>query len=253
MFQDQEKENERSVVSEIKEVPITMEHKAPHDLENSLGNAGLPRATIAASKEKPDGTPGSAANKTVLQQHVAFWDTNQDGVISPLDTWIGFRKLGFNLVICTFAAIAINGALAYATQKCWIPIIGNPFFNIYVDSIHKAKHGSDSDTYDTEGRFVPEKFEEVFSKYDRDNKGGISFKDIMEMIRSNANLFDIIGTLTAITEWGALYSLCSKDGIVSKEDVRTCFDGSLFYRMAEDTKEKHQKGVPIIKSSIKEE
>lgn len=32
--------------------------------------------------------------------------------------------------------------------------------------------------YDTEGRFVPEKFEEIFSKFDRSNKGGLSWDDI---------------------------------------------------------------------------
>jgi hypothetical protein len=76
------------VISEIKEVPVTMEHKAPRGLD-ALGNAGLPRAFIAPSKEVPNGTPDGPKNKTVLQQHVSFWDTDNDGVISPLDTWKG--------------------------------------------------------------------------------------------------------------------------------------------------------------------
>ncbi|CAB4485836.1 Caleosin-domain-containing protein [Rhizophagus irregularis] len=239
---------EKDIITEVDEAPETKERKVPKDLSDKLGNAGLPRATIAASKEMPEGTPGRPTRKSVLQQHVEFWDTDHDGVITPLDTWKGFRKLGFSLAFSAVAVGIIHGGFSYPTQKSWIPILGNPLFNVYVDTLSKAKHGSDSETFDTEGRFVPEKFEEVFSKYDRDNKGGLSLKDIKQVIRGNANVFDPFGWTSAVFEWGTLYLLCEKDGIVYKEDVRSCYDGSLFFKMQE-TEEKRQKGVPIIKSS----
>ncbi|RGB43761.1 Caleosin related protein [Rhizophagus diaphanus] len=239
---------EKDIITEVDEAPETKERKVPKDLSDKLGNAGLPRATIAASKEMPEGTPGRPTRKSVLQQHVEFWDTDHDGVITPLDTWKGFRKLGFSLAFSAVAVGIIHGGFSYPTQKSWIPILGNPLFNVYVDTLSKAKHGSDSETFDTEGRFVPEKFEEVFSKYDRDNKGGLSLKDITQVIRGNANVFDPFGWTSAVFEWGTLYLLCEKDGIVYKEDVRSCYDGSLFFKMLE-TGEKRQKGVPIIKSS----
>lgn len=40
----------------------------------------------------------------------------------------------------------------------------DPFFRIYIETIHMDKHGSDSGVFDTEGRFIPAKFEDMWSK-----------------------------------------------------------------------------------------
>ncbi len=37
------------------------------------------------------------ACRTVLQQHVDFWDFDHDGLIYPMDTYVGFRKLGYGV------------------------------------------------------------------------------------------------------------------------------------------------------------
>jgi len=241
-------------ITKVKEVPVTMERKVPHDLEESLGNAGLPRATIAATKEVPKGSSGKPTNKSVLQQHIQYFDTDHDNIIYPLDTWRGLRKLGFSIPYTALSVFVTHVGFAYPSQKSWIPFLGNPLFKIYVERIYKDKHGSDSESYDTEGRFVPEKFEEIFSKYDSDNKGGLNFNDVVSLIRGNANAFDPFGWMCAIFEWGTLYLLCAQNGIITKEDARTCLDGTLFFRMAE-SEEKRQKGIGInaVLKSLKEE
>ena len=38
-----------------------------------------------------------------------------------------------------------------------------------------------------------EKFEELFTKYDKDNKGGLSFYELIEMGRSNRKIMDPVG------------------------------------------------------------
>lgn len=40
----------------------------------------------------------------------------------------------------------------------------DPFLRIYLETIHAGKHGSDSGAFDTEGRFVPCKFEDMWTK-----------------------------------------------------------------------------------------
>jgi peroxygenase len=86
---------------------------------------------------------------------MAFFDPDQDGVVWPWDTYTAFRKLDFDILLSLFAVLMINVTFSYATLDSWIP---NLLFPIrYKARGYKLKHGSDSETYDTEGRFVPEK------------------------------------------------------------------------------------------------
>jgi len=50
----------------------------------------VPRAMEAVDADHPHGTPGYNNNGyTVLQQHIAFFDRNNDGVIYPWETFQG--------------------------------------------------------------------------------------------------------------------------------------------------------------------
>ncbi|CAG8497664.1 8124_t:CDS:2 [Funneliformis caledonium] len=216
-----------------KEVPATLDRKAPLHLKD-LGNAGSFSDCHVLASQRLESIPMVHLEKDpikpqILQQHVEYFDTDGDGVIGPLDTLKRTHELGFNIFFSIFVMTVIHGSFSYVTQKSWIPFFGNPFFNIYIDNIHNAKHGSDSEVLDTEGRYIPEKFEEIFSKYDRNNKGGLNFSDIAHMIYVNANVFDFFGWFSTILEWGTLYLLCAGNKrMISKEDVRTCYDVSYF-------------------------
>ena len=46
---------------------------------------------------------------------------------------------------------------------------------------------------------------------------------------------------SAQLEWKLLYSLCKdKDGLLSKENMRAVYDGSIFYRLEKKTSEKRR-------------
>lgn len=227
----------------VKEVPVTARHPPPADLEKYIPNPGMPRANKAISKENPNGSPNSVPVATPLQQHVMFWDFDGDGVIYPWDTYSGFRKLGFGYLISGLAPFVIHGTFSYPSSHSWIP---NPLFPIFIDRMHRTKHGSDSEVYDTEGRFVPQKFEEIFSKYDRENKGGISWRDIQEMVYTNSNVNDPVGWIAERLEWWTLYLLCKDErGIITKEKVRACYDGTLWEQIASEVaaKKAQKRGI----------
>lgn len=176
----------------------------------------------------------------VLQQHVSYWDPDGDGVIWPHDTYRGIRAWGWSILLSLIAAGIIHFGLSYPT--CPTFPIPDPFLRISLPRIHKANHGSDSLSYDNEGRFRPQNFEDFFSKYDRDNKGGLDAWDLLRAWKGQWMVFDFFGGTATFLEWLATYLLIwPEDGIIRKEEARRVFDGSIFQYKADQYAEKQRK------------
>uniref|UniRef100_A0ACD5TW76 Uncharacterized protein n=1 Tax=Avena sativa TaxID=4498 RepID=A0ACD5TW76_AVESA len=171
---------------------------------------------------------------SVLQQHASFFDRNGDGVIYPWETFQGMRAIGLGYPVSIGAAIFINLILSYPTQPGWIP---SPLLSIHIKNIHKGKHGSDSETYDTEGRFDPSKFDAIFSKFGRTRPNALTEDEMNSMLKDNRNMYDFLGWVAATVEWKILYKVGKdKEGLLQRETVRALFDGSLFERLQDSKK-----------------
>ncbi|KAI9826005.1 MAG: hypothetical protein M1819_007460 [Sarea resinae] len=228
----------------IPEQPVTAERSPYVPKEgDALIDAGTARATIAPSNESPNGaTDGNWAkeheHQTVVMQHMDYFDPDHDGVIWPRDTYNGFRKWGWSIILSLYGTFLINGFISYPTAPGILP---DPFFRIFVSRAYKGKHGSDSMSYDNEGRFVPQNFENIFAKYDRDNKGGLNWLDLIRAFNGQRLVFDFFGWSAVFFEWLGVYLLLwPDDGILRKEDVRGVFDGSIFQKKADEYQRKKE-------------
>ncbi|KAI4251636.1 MAG: hypothetical protein LQ352_004730 [Teloschistes flavicans] len=227
----------------IPQQPVTIDHK-PYipKYGDTLSDPGTARANLAVSNQHPNGTTRksyAAQNQhlTVIQQHVTYWDRDKDSIIWPRDTYTGCRDFGWSPMLAFFAALIIHFGLSYST----VPnlILPDPHFRIYVDRLYKAKHGSDSMTYDNQGRFRPQQFEDIFAKYDQGGKGGLDVDDLWIFWKDQRMVFDFFGWAACALEWVATYLLIwPADGILKKDDVRAIYDGSIFYKRAEETRRK---------------
>jgi hypothetical protein len=192
------------VVSSISTAPVTVERPAfQPSLSCPLQNAGTARANLAPSVRSPTGTTTDAyaskhAHETVLQAHCSFFDRSGSGVIWPHDTFISFYHLGFGIFLSLFSVVIIHSNFSYPTLDSWIP---DPFFRIYLKNIHMDKHGSDTLTYDHEGRFVPQNFEDIFEKH-AEGREWITIWEVARMLRAQRNLADPIGWGGALFECG---------------------------------------------------
>lgn len=173
---------------------------------------------------------------TALQQHILFWDQDNDGIIYPLDVYYGFRALGFN-VLFSLGSLLIPLFFSYATTLAhsYLP---DPRFRIYVGSIHKAKHGSDTGIFDVDGHFEAARFDAMFARYDTTRSGGLSAGEIWAMWKKNRCAADPAGWSFAFMEVWTTFLLLQRDGRVWRDDLMACYDGTLFWKISELEKEK---------------
>ncbi|KAI1655936.1 Caleosin-domain-containing protein [Daldinia decipiens] len=227
---------EPPVVSTIPSVKVTVERKPflqPDD-DQRLPHTGTARANIAATYEKPYGTTEDGwarrhRDKTVLQQHCEFFDFDRDGVIWPQDTFRGFHRIGFGIILSLVSAFIIHANFSYPTVSGWLP---DPFFRVFIANVHKDKHGSDTGTFDTEGRFIPQRFEDVFSKYGKGHDY-LTIWGVVDLLKGQRCIMDPVGWFGAFFEWLATYlMLWPADGKMRKDDIRGIYDGSIFYTLA---------------------
>ncbi|KAG4262374.1 hypothetical protein FPRO03_10604 [Fusarium proliferatum] len=225
-YSDALKVDPNSIIkTSIDAVPVTVERKPyqPGVDKPRLAHAGVARANLAATHERHDGT----TENDWAQRHQD--QTDHDGVIWPIDTFRGFYQLGYGIILSLISVLVIHGNFSYPTQSSLVP---DPFFRIYIDNIHKDKHGSDTGTYDTEGRFIPQKFEDIFSKY-AEGRDYLTIWDVSNLMKGQRLIADPIGWGGAFFEWLATYILLwPDDGRMMKEDIRGIYDGSLFYKVA---------------------
>lgn len=118
-------------------------------------------------------------------------------MVYPVDTFWGFYRLGFGVILSIAAVFIIHSNFSYPTQSSYIP---DPLFRVYLDNIHKDKHGSSSGTYDNEGRFVPQKFEDMFAKY-ADGRDYMTLYDVTRLWKGQRLIADPIG-------WGGSFFEC---------------------------------------------
>ncbi|XP_033132096.1 probable peroxygenase 7 isoform X1 [Brassica rapa] len=169
---------------------------------------------------------------TALEKHVAFFDRNGDGVIYPWETYHGFRALGLGRLPSAIAGLFINMGLSKKTRP------GKGFsllFPIEVKNSRFCIHGSVTEAYDKNGRFVESKFEEIFKKHARSHRNALTYKELLQLLKSNRDPGDFGGWIAAYGEWKLLYELCKdEDGLLTREAVKGAFDGSIFRKLEKE-------------------
>lgn len=165
-------------------------------------------------------------------------------IITPVEVYRGFRDLGF-CVLFSLGGLLINLFFSYPTTlgHTWLP---DPLFRIYTSSIHKAKHGSDSGTYSSDGHLRPSLLDEMFQRMDsnvaenetladmEDREASLGVGDLFRLHAKNRVAADPAGWSFAAMEWWTTWLLLQKDGRIWEKDLRAMYDGTLFWTIRDE-------------------
>uniref|UniRef100_A0ACD5Z484 Uncharacterized protein n=1 Tax=Avena sativa TaxID=4498 RepID=A0ACD5Z484_AVESA len=171
------------------------------------------------------------SNMTALQKHVSYFDRNKDGIITQDETFEGSVAIGFSVEYAREFAALVHGANGPITSPADAPL---PHSSIYIENMQRGMHGSDTGAFDLKGRFVPQKFEEIFIKRAKTRRDGLTHSEVEDMILANRDPLDPGSWEGPEIEWGGIYKLAHDNGgFLHKDDARGIYDGSVFVKLEE--------------------
>lgn len=167
---------------------------------------------------------------TPLQRHVAFFDRDQDGVLTVSETAQGLRALGQNRFVAAGAAALIHLGLAKPVNDSYFKL------DMKIADIQKGKHDSDTDVYTATGQVDQARFEKLFNRFDTNKSGSLSAPEIANL---RAYVKGKEGSAAATAEWTVFMSLLSDcmeidgDGktvkAISKAGLSSFYAGTLMF------------------------
>ena len=73
----------------------------------------------------------------------------------------------------------------------------------------------------------------MFEYFDGFATGGLSAENLFHLLHKNRCAHDPAGWCFAFMEWWTTWLLMQKDGRVWKDDLRACYEGTLFFNIKE--------------------
>lgn len=183
--------------------------------------------------------PTAAPTTTALQRHVKYFDTDNNGTVTPTETVNGLQRLGLGWVNAQVKAFVIHAALGPKTngKSMFVPFNGSD--NVDVAKIEQAMHRKEGDSgvFTTKGEVNEKALNEFLKTYDKNGTGSLSESEIKSMIQERAkNLF---GKVAMNGEWNLLKDIGAdttetiegsnkKEKALSFERIRSLFNGTAF-------------------------
>jgi peroxygenase len=181
----------------------------------------------------------STSGRTALQDHVDFFDRNNDRLITVGETAEGLRALGIGWTRSYALAYPINAGLGRATGASWYSPL-----TVHSNNIHLGKHRSDTDVYDQNGHFVRANFEKIFRLYDKDSDNALSEDEFGSFFAGYKT--DTVGSVASRAEFGLLLEIAGQDKqvsrswwwssnterVITRDALQRFYDGTLFYTIA---------------------
>ena len=224
-----------SVKASSRQAPATTSDSTPKPAMSDLEASEHAIRAAEARLARTDVTP--------MQKHASFFDTDDDGFVSMLDTYRGCRAMGVGVILSALAMLVIGLGISWATRD-------HPFQALWrfdIKNAARSKHGSDIGVYDREGHVDEDRFDRFWQRWDPDGTGYLTWPTIWKRIRTDHDVLDLYGMSASVFEWGFLYWVAAEKGKgLSRDAAHKSYDGTIFLELQ---KRYHRQRVDAAKAS----